>query len=393
MDKVAYKLTLGTYSVNSADDPRTELIALETSASLDSAGDCCRIHVYAPPSPKAGLLEQAVAAATSAAAGALGAGGLGGVGGGGEDGFSVRVRGESVKHGDRITVELTSGGSTAKVMTAEVHEITSSLGQTIITGRAGLQKLANVRLNRTYENRSLGQIVGDLAGQARVGTGEVADGSTYPYFLVHEWRSLLGQLRELAMRDGLDLYFDADDKLTLKKFDKTSADHTFYYGIDILDLSLSSHRATGEHLLVYGESPASSRGADTWHWVAKDVSPFRSEAGRGGATLAVQDAALRTKDAADSLAAAKLGAIKDAATSGRLKLLGRPQVRLADAVEIKGAPKPELNGLFKVARVRHVFSKRDGYLTYVGFTGQGGAKEAGGLLSQAAGRLAGAVGL
>jgi phage protein D len=382
MDKVSYKLTIGTYSINSADDPRTELVALETSASLNSAGDSCHLYVYAPPAPKPGLLEQAV----TAAAGALGVGG-------GEESFAVQVRGENVKHGDLISVELTAGGSSAKVMTAEVHSITSSLGQTKITGRTGLEKLANVRLNHTYENQSLSQIVRDLAGQAGITTGEVATGSTYPYLLVHEWRNLLSQLRELARRDGLDLYFDAENKLTLKKFDKSSADHTFYYGIDILDLSLFNHRETAGRLVVYGESPVSSQGADTWHWAAKDLSPFRGEVGRGRATLAVQDAALRTKDAADSLAAAKLGAAADAATGGRLKLLGRPQVTPADAIEIREAPKPELNGLFKVAQVRHVFSKREGYVTYVGFTGRGGAQKAGGMPGGVGKQLAGAVGL
>ena len=82
----------------------------------------------------------------------------------------------------------------------------------------------------------------------------------------------------------------------------------------------------------------------------------------------------------DSLAAAKLGAIKDQSTWGRLKILGNPAVKLADAIEIQDAPKPELNGLFKVTEVRHVLNKQAGYLTYIGFTGQGGAASAGGLL-------------
>ena len=59
---------------------------------------------------------------------------------------------------------------------------------------------------------------------------------------------------------------------------------------------------------------------------------------------------------------------------------------------MKQAPYPSLNGLFKVVAVRHVFTKQEGYLTYVGFTGRGGADEAGGLLGSLGG-LAGGLGL
>ena len=55
--------------------------------------------------------------------------------------------------------------------------------------------------------------------------------------------------------------------------------------------------------------------------------------------------------------------------------------------------RPELNGLFKVTSVRHSYSKSRGYLTLVGFSGQGGAKQAKSALGQLAGAVAGALGL
>jgi hypothetical protein len=384
MLKVSYNLTIGAWAVNSEDDPKTELLGLETSASLDSRADSCRVAVYAPPAPQPGLLEQAV----GAAAGALGLGGEGG-----EESFSVQVRGNAIKHGDQITVKLTSGDRSGKVMTTGVQSIESTFGQTKIAGATGKLKLANTRVNQIYENQSLDQIVKDLANQAGADTGQIDTGSSYSYFVAHESKNLLGLISELAMRDGLDMYFDADNKLTLKKFDKSSPDHTFFYGIDILDLQLLNHQAGSDHILVYGESPASNQGSDTWSWLVKDLSSFRGEVGQGARTMAIHDGAVRTKDAAKLLATSSLGAIKDQATRGRLKLLGAPQVTLGDAIEIKSAPKPELNGLFKVTSVRHVLNKRDGYLTFIGFSGQGGAEAAGGLLGGLAGQLGGALGL
>lgn len=352
MLKVTYNLTINNWSINSDADPRTEFIDLETSHSLASPNDVCLISVYAPPAPQPGLLDQAV----------------------GEEGsVSVQVRGNDIKTGDPILIQLTADDVSEKVMTAEVWSFHSLLGQTKITGRTGMQKLASTRINQVYENQSLSQIITDLAGQAGLSIGSVDTGSTYPYFVLYESKNLWQYCRELAIRDGLDFYFDTDNQLTMTTFNKTGADHTFFYGIGILDLQLFNHQMPGDLVRVYGESPSSNQGPETWHWIAKDISPFQGEVGQGTDTIEIADGAIRTKEAADTYAVSKFGAIKDHSTWGRLKILGNPKVKLADAVEIKNAPKPELNGLFKVTSVRHVLNKKEGYLTYIGFSGLGGA--------------------
>jgi hypothetical protein len=379
MLRVNYNLSIGNWSVNSANDPRTEFIEVETYISLDSPCDLCRVSVYAPPPAKPGLLESLA----GPAAGTLGLGGAAG-----QEKFSVQIRGKDVKEDDQITIELTSGDVSDKIMTAEVQTINSSLGQTRITGKTGRQKMANTCVNQVFENQSFSRVVKNLAGQAGVAAGNIDTGGTYPYLVVHESKNLYEIIRGLAMGEGMDVYFDTDNKLNIKKFNKTSADHTFYYGIDILDLQVFNCQMNKDHILVYGESPASKKGTDTWHWIAKDLSPFAGEIGEGGKTLSLHSGTVRTKDAADTLAASKYGAIKDSSAWGRLKIMGNPKVKPGDAIEIKNAVNPGLNGLFKVTSVSHVLNKQDGYLTYVGFTGSGGAKKAGGLM----GGLAGALG-
>ncbi len=71
MNAISYKISVGNWSVDSADDPKTELLSVETRLSMNSSLDFARVVVYAPPAPQPGLLEQAV----GAAAGALGLGG------------------------------------------------------------------------------------------------------------------------------------------------------------------------------------------------------------------------------------------------------------------------------------------------------------------------------
>lgn len=381
--KATYKITIGPWSIDSADDPRTEFIALETHLSVGSCNDCCRISLYAP-GEEPGLLEGLV----SEAAGALGLGA-----GSGQQAFSIQVRGNHIKPGDPIIIRLTSGEVSGKVMTAEVQSVDSSFGQTRITGRTAVQKMANTRLNQVYENQSFKQIVNDLAGQAGVTSGNVETGSRYPYLVVHESKNLYQILQELAMGEGMDVYFDTDNRLNINQFSKTGADHTFNYGTDIFDLRVFNYQMNNQHILVYGESPASNQGTDTWHWIARDLSPVQSEVGSGGQTLSFHSGVIRTKDAADMLAASKYGAIKDNSTWGRLKILGNPAVKPGDAIEIKNAQKPELNGLFKVTAVRHILNKEEGYVTRLGFTGSGGAAAANSLLGGLAGNLTGALGL
>jgi len=384
MQKVNYKLSVAGWSIDSSDDPRTELLSLETSAAVGSPAGVCRIVVYAPPAAKPSLLEQAIGAVASAV-------GLGGAAA--PPTFSIDIRGEKVTYGDRVSLSLSAGDKSAVVMATELRSIRSSLGESALVGRTGGHRLVTTRLNQVYQNQTAGQIGRDLASQAGVDAGDIDDGATYAYLVVHESRNVWSHVRDLAAHNGLDVYFDDANRLTLKKFQKTSADHTLYYGIDILTLDLLNVEPWSEHVFVYGESASSNTGADTWSWVAKDMQPFRGEAGKGAKLQGVSHASLRTKAAAGTFATSRLGAITDGATIGRLTLLGDPTMKLGESIEIKEATKPELNGIFKVTAVRHVYSKRDGFVTTLGFSGKGGAEQAGGALGQLAGALAGAVGL
>src|SRR5512145_1464810 len=141
MDKVHYKLSVAGWSVDSASDPRTELLSLETTSALGSPAGTCRVVVYAPPKPKPSLLEQAVGAAASAL-------GLGGEEASGPPVFSIDVRGQKVAHGDRMSLTLTAGDRTGVVMTSEVRAIRSSLGESALVGRSGGHRFVTTRLNQ-----------------------------------------------------------------------------------------------------------------------------------------------------------------------------------------------------------------------------------------------------
>ena len=381
--KFTAQCSIGQWSIDSAADPHTELNAIRVKLARGAINET-DIVLYIAPAADTSLLDQAIGAATGALAGAAGLDG-------GDPVFSTNVRGTEVKEGDAITITLTAGEVSQTVFTGEVASSDADFGLTRIAGTGGARNLAAARVNQVFENQSADRIIADIAGQAGASVGQISAAIHYPYLVIDETRPVFDHIKRLAAREGMECYFNAADELTVEKFAKTSADHELYYGIHILDLRSFVTRPVADHTRVYTESPASSQGQDAWHWLTKDSSSFQSEVGSGANLLALSDGAVRTKDAADQLSVSKHGAIKDSSTLGRVALLGNPAIAVADAIEIKDAPKPELNGLFKVSAVEHRFSKHEGYITQVDFTGQGGADAAGGLLG-ALGGLAGAVG-
>jgi phage protein D len=331
MLRATYSLSVAGWSADSADDPRTELVELDVLHRLNSPAGHCRVTAYAPGG-----------AAPS-----------------------------QVAPGDTMSLELTSGSQSATVATVTVKAVETSLELVTIVGTTGMQPLAETRVNQVYENQSLGQVVRDLASQAGVDVGDVEQGGRYPYLVVHESRSVLRTVLGLARREGMDVWVDPDGRLNVKAFAKARADHVLRYGVEVLALEASSAEPVAEHVLVHGESPSSSTGADTWHWLAQDLSPHRGESGSGARTRAVQDGAIRTKAAADAAAKARLDAIVSGAATGRVTALGRPTIKLGDALALEDVPGGAIGGVLRLGSVRHVFNGREGYVTILGFSGQG----------------------
>ncbi len=375
---VSLAVTIGPWSVDSASEPLTEIVSVETLARIGSPEAVCRVVLYSPPAD--GGPQAALTAGAGLSAGLPGGGAPGAAG--------TTVRGYPIAAGDAIEIDLKAGDASERVATAEVDSIRTSCGAVSVVGGGALQKLASARLTSVYEGQSLDQIVGDLAGRVGVTTGELESRATHPYVLIHESRSVLRNVLDLARREGMDVYQAPDGSLIVKRFEKTGADHVLRYAAEILDVGLTGASAA-EQVVAYGESPSSSRGGDTWHWLVKDGSAFSGRAGDGLVTLATQDGAVRNKDAAGALASSLWGGLADRSRLGHVRVLGNPSIKLGDAIEIAECPRSELDGTFKVTSVRHRFSARAGFVTEIGFSGLGGAAAA----PIGAGAAAGSVGL
>ncbi len=283
----------------------------------------------------------------------------------------AQVNAPDVALGDTVTVELGYNDDTVIVMDGTIQHIKPGLETVRVTAHNRAQKLLDMRLNQTYENQSAGDIVSDLAGQAGINTQTVEQGISFPFYVIDYQKNGWRHLHDIAGKCAFDLYLTPEGKLVFKPFKKSSATHNLTYGISIIALNRRSHPLDFAGVTVYGESPASSQGSDTAHWLTKDFNDYKGTAGSQAPALVIQDVTLRTKEAADMAAKGRMEQIQRKQHRGTADIIGNADIKLNDTVEIKNAPQNVLNGLFQVRRVSHTFNKQTGFQTRIHFWSTG----------------------
>jgi len=282
---------------------------------------------------------------------------------------------------DSGTVELGyEDGSTETVFTGQVEEVRHSVqGTTWITAVNGGALLSRTRVNQSYEQQKAGDIVKDLAGRAGVETDTVEDGADFPFYVVDDRPSAYQHVAALARKSGYLAFFTPEGKLNFVPFTAGQAVQTFTYGEDVLSLHATEAPPAVGAVTTVGEGAAGSQGQEAWSWLVKDPSAVTASAGSGSPERLVQDASLRSTEAAQGAVDGIAGAAEGTRLIGEFLVPGAPAVVVGSAVEIVDAPQDTLNGLFLVRRVRHRFSKREGFITLICF-GSGANGGLGGLL-------------
>jgi hypothetical protein len=173
-------------------------------------------------------------------------------------------------------------------------------------------------------------------------------------------------MQDLAELCGFDLYINTDGKLVFEKFAGGKTVHVFEYAKHIITLDVLRTPPLAGLVEAWGESPAGSRSEDAWAWLTKDFSSSKGTAG-SGARLLLERSALRTTDAARTAANAALTTIQRRTLRGQLRTIGRPEVKLGDAIQLRGVPDDSLNKNFQVRSITHHITKQSGFTTEIGF--------------------------
>lgn len=263
------------------------------------------------------------------------------------------------------------------VLTGTVVAVEPTLAGLQVRALNGGSKLQALRAWEMVESQMAGDIVRDLASRAGVATGAVEGGVSLPAYVLDGRRHAYQHIAILAQLCGFDAYLTPEDELVFAPFTKTTADHAVTHADDVLELRVEDGAPAVKQVTVVGESPASSQGQETWHWLASDWSSYVGKAGAGDPALVIQARAARTQEAAQAWADSLLDRATRGARRGTLNLLGRAEIKVGDALEVTGAPTSALNGLYQVVAVRHRLDWGTGFRTTVDLIGASGG--AGGL--------------
>jgi phage protein D len=274
---------------------------------------------------------------------------------------------------DDATIELgyIDDPSLTTVLTGTVGLVDPGLVTSTVVVYSGAATVLRSVANETFENKSAGDIVRDLASRAGVGVGNVEAGSQFPAYVVDGRRGAFEHVLDLAGLCGLDAYVDSGGDLVMERFTGGHAMHVLEHAKHILELDVRRTPPAAAAVEAWGESPGTSRGTNAWAWLTKDFDKLHGSAGSGTPLLVLERPALRSADAAGRAAEGALEAAQSRAVRGRVLTIGRPEVKLGDAIQLRGVPDAAANGSFQVRSVTHRVRKRRGFTTEIGFRATG----------------------
>ena len=293
--------------------------------------------------------------------------------------------------GDAATVALGHDDSRAKVFTGAVAEVQPTLVGVRIRALGTTNALLNLRVAALYENQAAGSIVRDLLGQAGLDAGTIDDGPVLPLYAVDRRLSAHRHVRDLADRLGYELYTDRDGKVMFHALGAAASldagalgavagaaasllgggGEGYEFGKHLAAAGSRQRSAGPTKVEIGGESPMSSQGDTTAHWLSADDDDSRGDAGDGDDTLLLLDPAARTRDLADRFAAGRLASRSRRASEVTITVLGRPSLELGDNISVSGVSDSLVNQSGYVRALRHHLSEERGFLTDVIVSVQG----------------------
>jgi phage protein D len=261
---------------------------------------------------------------------------------------------------DEVKVKLGYDQEIVSVFSGFIDKIEQGISLVRLTALGPALGLLRLRINRVYLNQTAGKIVQDLAQEASLKVSEASDGINLPMYVVDDAASAYEHILRLAGRCNFDVFITADDELMFKEW-KGSKTHTLEYGKNLISIEEQDFVPLYASTRVYGESPASVKGAETSHWLTKQE--IKSEAGSGD-VLAIADAAIRDTETAETVAKARLDKLKYT-FAAVVETVGNPDIKVGNNVTLEGMPNSAVSGELEVRGVEHYLSKTKGFTTRI----------------------------
>jgi len=274
--------------------------------------------------------------------------------------FLVGRKDYSFKRDDQVKVQLGYDEKLMPVFSGFVDNIEHGIYKVRLTALGLTVGLLRLRLNRVYLNQTAGKIVRNLAQEVNLKVKEALDGINLPMYVVDDDTDAYEHILRLAERCNFDSYITDDEQLVFKKWNGGKK-HSLEYGKELIRVEELDFSPLYVSARIYGESPASVKGSDTFHWLTKQE--VKGEAG-SGAALSIQDPAVKDKETAETVAKAKLNELKYTVVAV-VETVGKPEIKLGDTIALEGMPTSAIKGELEVRGVEHYLSKVKGFTTKI----------------------------
>lgn len=274
--------------------------------------------------------------------------------------FLVGRKDYSFKRDDQVKVQLGYDEELVPVFSGFVDNIEHGISKARLTALGPTVSLLRLRLDRVFLNQTAGEIVGNLAQEVNVKVKEASDGISLPMYVVDYAANAYEHILRLAERCNFDVYITDDEQLVFKEWNGGKK-HSFEYGKEIIRVEKLDFYPLYVGARIYGESPASVKGSDTFHWLTKQE--VKGEAGSGVA-LSIHDPAIKDKETAENVAKAKLNKL-EYTFAAVVETVGKPEIRLGDTIALEGMPSSAIQGELEVRGIEHYLSKVKGFTTRI----------------------------
>jgi phage protein D len=264
------------------------------------------------------------------------------------------------KKTDSLKVQLGYGTQLNPVFSGFVEKTEHELSKVRVTALGIGINLLHLRLNRVYLNQTAGRIVSSIAQEAKVKIKTASDGINLPMYAVDDATNGYEHILNLANRCNYNAYITEDDQLEFKE-PKNLKSTPMRFAKEIIKIETADYSPLFAGSRICGESPSSTKGADTAHWLTKQE--VKGEAG-SGTVMSVQDPAIRDNKTAETVAKSRTS--KLSCTYGVVvEVVGKPEIKLADYVSLENVPISGFKSPLEIRSFEHYLSKSRGFTTKI----------------------------
>lgn len=255
--------------------------------------------------------------------------------------------------GDPVSLTLDNGETAAEVFTGQVASLRRELDGIVVRALDAGGLLSQVRPAVTFQNLSVGTLIGNLCAEAGQETGGIEDGPTLTFYAADPSRTAWEHVARAAAWGGALARVSADNRVTTSVINAAQPELALRYGRELLSFEQEDHADRIASFVVAGEAGAGSvESPDAFRPTTDFFTGDRPE-GPSPASRWRWEPALRTVSSAATAGAALQHSHRARLKRGHFAAFLLPQLRPGAVFEIQDLPEGLDGGPHWLYRVRH----------------------------------------